>query len=182
MSDYITRSDLLREAGPVTEQAAVTRRAATRSPEGAIFLSHSSKDQDLLGPVIRLLERYGATVYVDKKDDSLPPYTNRKTALSLKDRIKKSKKFIVLTSVQSKESRWVPWELGLADGYLTTKNTAILPAVDSKDDYKWAEREYFSIYDRISFGRLEGYEAPVHKVRNQEKLTATELSKWLAKG
>jgi hypothetical protein len=181
MADYITRDDLLRRAGAITEQASVIRRTASKSAKGSVFLSHSTADEDILPAVIQLLEEHGASVYIDKKDDSLPPYTNHQTALALKERIQQSKKFIVLTSVKSKESRWVPWELGLADGTLLPKNIAVLPAVDSSNDYEWSEREYLGVYDRIRFGRLQGHEQPVHKVSNLEMKTARELASWLSK-
>lgn len=181
MAEYLTRDELLRKAGPITEHASTIRRAASKSAHGSVFLSHSTADEDILPGVIRLLEEHGASVYIDKKDETLPPYTNRETAIALKERIQQSKKFIVLTSVKSKESRWVPWELGLADGYLSPKNTAILPALDSAIDYKWSEREYLGVYDRIVFGNLSGRERPVHMVLNQEKNSAWELGRWILK-
>lgn len=181
MAEYLTRDELLRKAGPITEQASIIRRTASKSAQGSVFLSHSTADEDILPGVIRLLEEHGASVYIDKKDETLPPYTNRETALALKQRIQQSKKFIVLTSVKSKESRWVPWELGMADGYLSPKNTAILPALDSATDHKWSEREYLGVYDRIVFGKLGSRERPVYMVRNQEKNSARELREWLSK-
>jgi hypothetical protein len=127
MSDYITRADILREAGPLHEQASTIRRTASQSAQGAVFLSHSTLDEELLDGVIRILERHGADVYTDKTDLSLPPVTSRETAATLKARIKLSRKFIVLTSEKSKSSRWVPWELGLADGFLNPKKCSCFP-------------------------------------------------------
>lgn len=180
MVDYITKSDLVRQVRGISEQASVVRKAETASPTGSTFLSHSSKDKDLLPGAIQILERHGATVYTDKKDESLPPYTSTETAEILKGRIHVSKKFVLLTTAQSKDSRWVPWELGLADGYKTVQNTAIFPSVDSQADTKWAEREYLGIYRRIVYGRLEGHPTDVFMVWNMATDKATELRKWLA--
>ena len=69
MVEYITRDAIRGNAGPLTEQASIVRKAAARSPAGSSFLSHSTKDADLLPGVIAILERHGATVYVDKKDE-----------------------------------------------------------------------------------------------------------------
>ena len=181
MARYLTRDALLHRAGTITEQASGTRRTASKPEQATVFLSHSTADKDILPGVIQLLEEHGASVYIDKKDDSLPKYTSRETALTLKERIRQSKKFIVLTSVKSKQSRWVPWELGLADGYLSPTNTAILPAVERANDYQWAEQEYLGVYDRITFGLLGDREQPVHMVLNQEKNSAFELREWLSK-
>ena len=119
--------------------------------------------------MIAILERHGAAVYVDKKDESLPPTTSRETASILKNRIKQCRKFILLTTKNSKDSRWMPWELGLADGYRQTSNLTIFPGVDSAGDRTWSEREYLGIYDRIVFGEHQNYPRSIFMVWNQEK-------------
>ena len=83
MVDYLTKETLRRQAGPLNEQATVVRKAQDRSPAGATFLSHSTKDADLIPGVIALLERHGAVVYVDKKDETLPPFTSREDRVPL---------------------------------------------------------------------------------------------------
>lgn len=74
---------------------------------------------------ILVLEGHGAQVYVDEVDPEMAPYTNTETAAILKSRIRQSKKLVLLTSKNSKESRWVPWELGVADGYKDLGNIAV---------------------------------------------------------
>src|SRR5438105_3224513 len=127
MVDYITRDEIRRTAGSLTEQASILRKALNRSPDGSTFLSHSSKDAELLPGVVAILERHGASVYVDKKDEALPPNTSRETAEILRSRIRTCKKFVLFTTKSSKDSRWMPWELGLADGFKRFGNTAVLP-------------------------------------------------------
>ena len=143
------------------------------------FLSHSSSDIDILPGAMRILFNHGAEVYIDKKDTALPPYTSRKTAIILRNRIKENRKFVLLASYNSKDSRWMPWELGLADGYKTQANVAIFPSVKSHNDTKWTEQEYLGIYDRIVFGNMEGHAEPVWMVLNQEKNEASTLAQWL---
>lgn len=157
------------------------RKAQLRAPMSSTFLSHSSKDASLLPWVIKLLEDHGAAVYVDKKDPALPPVTSRETASVLRNRLKQSKKFILLTSPNSKDSRWMPWELGLADGYRTPSNVAVLPTPDKASERAWAEQEYLGIYDRIVYGGLEGHQGSVYMVWNQEANRAIELAAWLAR-
>lgn len=115
MVELLSRDLLRREAGqlPIIEEA-VVRKAERQSPSRSTFLSHSSVDADRLPYVVTILERHGAAVYVDKKDTTLPAVTSRETAEGLKSRIKRSRKFILLTSTTSKDSRRMPWELGLA--------------------------------------------------------------------
>jgi hypothetical protein len=179
MVEYLTRDAIRRQAGPISEQASIVRKAQGRSPAGSTFLSHSTTDADLLPGVIAILEKHGAAVYVDKKDESLPPTTSRETADVLRGRIRQIRKFILLATETSKDSRWMPWELGLADGYRHPANVAIFPGTESVADKKWAEREYLGVYDRIVYGPLGDSPRAVFMVWNQEKNVATELSAWL---
>ncbi len=181
MIDYATRDDLIYLANQIqlNEQASVRNRAEGRSPSGATFLSHSSQDKELLVGAIRLLEKHGATVYIDKKDPALRPYTSKDTAAGLKDRIHQSQKFVLLASKNSKDSRWVPWELGIADECKGLRRVAILPAVEQQSDRGWSNWEYLGLYDRIVFGDLERQANKVWMVLDERANTATELSEWL---
>ena len=179
MVEYITRDIIRRKVGPLAEEASIVRKAESRSPVGSTFLSHSTKDAGLLPGVVAILEAHGASVYVDKKDETLPPTTNRETAKILRNRIKQCKKFILFTTKNSKDSRWMPWELGLADGFRQMPNVTIFPEVDAAHDYQWSEREYLGVYDRIVYGMHKNYANPVFMVWDQEENTATELSVWL---
>jgi hypothetical protein len=129
---------------------------------------------------IRLLENHGATVYIDKKDPALPPYTNKETAKSLKDRIHQSRRFILLASKNSKDSRWVPWELGIADDHKGVNRIAVLPTVENEKDHSWTNWEYLGLYDRIVWGELDGQSEKVWMVLDEHENTASELSTWLS--
>jgi len=179
--EYVTKSELkdLANKVPLTEQATLRKSAETRSPKSATFLSHSSADQEYIVGAIRLLNNHGAQVYIDKKDQSLPPYTNSKTAQTLKERIKKSDRFVLLASENSKNSRWVPWELGLADGFKGTRKIAIMPALDDAKKTSWTEWEYLGIYEKVVWGKLRNQPKPRWLVWNKEKNTARTLAKWL---
>lgn len=181
MPEYLTLADIRSYSAEVSagERATIVRRASRRSPSNATFLSHSTLDAELLPGVIRLLELHGAQVYVDKKDGDLPPYTSRSTATLLKKRIMQSRKFILFATNASKDSRWIPWELGISDGLKRAANTAVLPGVDTIRDVAWAEREYLRIYDRIVYGDLEGGNGKMWMVWNQRRNDAIPLVDWL---
>lgn len=181
MPEFVTSDELRGFAArkTITEQAAVRKTASARSLEGSTFLSHSTKDDDLVVGATIVLENHGGTVYIDKIDPDLPPYTSNETAKLLKSRIRQSHRFVLLTSKNSKDSRWVPWELGVADGYKGMDEIAIFPSADDAKDMAWASWEYLGLYRRIVWGRLEGYEEPVWMVWNQKTDKATQLGKWL---
>jgi len=181
MYEYATYSDLrsINEGMLSEERSRVVKAAADRAVNGSTFLSHSSKDSEYLPAVIRILENHGARVYVDKKDPNLPPTTSRETAKILRSRIQAINKFILFATTNSKDSKWMPWELGIADGHRTPRNTAIFPSAENQSDVAWSEREYLGVYDRIVYGDLQGFEKPLWMVLNQEENTATPLRKWL---
>ena len=157
-------------------------QSAYRAIYGAdVYLEADSQDGEWLVGAIRVLEGHGATVYVDKKDPTLPPYTNKETAASLKNRIHQSRKFMLLASNNSKDSRWVPWELGIADEHKGLGRVAVFPAVDSKDETAWTSWEYLGLYDRVVWGDLEGETGKVWMVKDGRENTAVTLSTWLAR-
>lgn len=181
MAEYITRMKFYDFADEVSAQEQVRARylAESRSPKGATFLSHSSKDTRLLAGVMRVLEGHGANVYIDRKDPTLPPYTNEETAATLKNRIDQTNKFVLLATENSKESKWVPWELGIADSKKGLDRIALLPAVEKRDDTSWTSWEYMGLYSRIVWGKLQGHDKEVWMVLDEQKNEGIELSKWL---
>ena len=92
-----------------------------------IFLSHSHKDKDIIKPVIAFLRMSGINVYVDWLDETMPKFTSRETAEKIQRKIKECDEFIVLLTENSKESKWVPWELGYSDGVKSLNKISILP-------------------------------------------------------
>lgn len=182
MAVYVTRAELRNIAAemPITEQASLQKSIQSRAPAGSTFLSHSSKDEDLVIGATRILEGHGGRVYVDEVDPAMPPYTNEETGALLKRRIAQAKRFVLLASPNSKESRWVPWELGIADGEKGLSGIALFPAADSGVDKAWASWEYLGLYRRIVWGRMIGQSGSLWMVLDEKKNTATSLSDWLS--
>lgn len=181
MISYVTKSELRSFADQLSlsERVELRKSAASRPNFSATFLSHSSKDDDLVVGAIRVLENHGAHVYIDKVDPTMPPYTTATTAKLLKERIAQSSRFVLLASKNSQQSTWVPWELGIADGSKGMDRIALFPAVESQDDRTWTSWEYLGLYHRIVWGNLEGYSDPLWMVLNEKEHTATRLREWL---
>ena len=148
---YITESEIRnysrKYVNPVTESIGRKYRATK-----TIFLSHSHKDADLIKPAIAYFLSQGIEVYVDWLDPTMTSTTSAQTASKIKIKIKENQKFVVLLSSNSKESKWVPWELGYADGVKGVGNIAILPILrNSYDSFRGIE--YMDLYAKIG---LEG--------------------------
>ncbi|SMG31598.1 toll/interleukin-1 receptor domain-containing protein [Arenibacter troitsensis] len=143
---YITFNDLQRQ----TFTKAFSVNESLRSDEKIekqVFLSYRRKDSQFVRPIVNILKSLGVKIYIDYLDDTLPDKPSSETAAILRSRIKASDKFILMATPNSSESKWIPWELGLGDGFIDYQHVAILP-ITNKGSY-WAEQEYYSIYGYI---------------------------------
>lgn len=115
-----------------------------------IFLSHSSKDAELVLGVVTILEGFGYSVYVDWLVDTQlsRENVNRSTAEILRKRMKQSNSLLYLATSNSSESKWMPWELGYFDGH-KPERTAILPVLDSANS-TFNGQEYLGIYPVVN--------------------------------
>jgi len=182
MVEYVSRAELSSLGlESLTENLAKVAKAEARSSVNATFLSHSSRDDDVMPAVVRILEGHGASVYLDKKDGDLLSKSPKDIAETLRNRIVNCKKFVVFASVSIRDSKWVPWELGLADGYKKPKNVCLFPAPESASEYRWTEQEYLGIYDRIVWGTFKQKDRPEWMVWNHKENTATALREWLTR-
>ena len=114
-----------------------------------IFLSHSYDDREVIPQLKQELEGMGYKVYVDWIDDRLLSRENitKETAEILQKRMNQSKSLFYATSENSKNSKWMPWELGYFDG-IKNKRVAILPIKkeDNKFNDNFKGQEYLGLY------------------------------------
>ncbi|TGL62027.1 toll/interleukin-1 receptor domain-containing protein [Leptospira sarikeiensis] len=111
-----------------------------------IFLSHSHEDNNLVEGLILYLAQFGLNIYVDWKDSAMPKETNKTTASTIKTKIKDLDMFWVLATKNAINSKWVPWEIGIAD-VLKGGNVFIIPVSDANG--KFHGNEYLQLYERI---------------------------------
>lgn len=150
---YLTYSQIVGKAGftdPIRENQ--SRKSLSR--KNTVFLSHSHQDADIIQPVMNFLLSLGIEVYVDWLDSSMPATTTGETANKIKVKIRESDRFLVLLSENSVNSKWVPWELGYADGVKEIKDIAILPIRRSTytADSTFDGLEYMTLYPVIQEG------------------------------
>ena len=183
MPEFVTYADLRRFNSDLTinksailEQAATSKTASHKSKD--TFLSHSSKDAEFLPAVINLLESHGASVYCDLDDNRMPEDPNPSTAKIIKDQIKGSQRLVLFVTQNSKDSKWVPWELGIGDAALGQMDVALFPAAASTYEQTWAKQEYLGIYRHIVWGKHSGYADPLWMVFDYHTNTADTLSDW----
>lgn len=146
MPSYLTRSQLL-QFGKYSTKRDILLEQSWRSPSiASVFLSHSHKDQDLVLRVRDFLQSQGVQVYVDWLDNGLPETPNAQTAAILRNKIRENRHFLLLVTENSLNSRWVPWELGTADGQKGPAHIAILPVTSAGF---FQGNEYLDLYPRV---------------------------------
>lgn len=176
----------LRSFGSVAYKASriVESVQLARSDEGAtIFISHSHKDRDLINGLINYLSQYSTcSLYVDWQDSLLPRETSAETARAVKHMISRLDKFIVLATVNALESRWVPWELGVADATKDFNDILVVPVDD--DTGRFVGNEYIAAYNRLDLQASRDPHTPSPRVvPPQENTISTiigaSLTNWL---
>lgn len=113
-----------------------------------VFLSHASKDAELILGVKSFFEAQGLTVYVDWEDAQLDRNKiSRESADILRKRMRQSSSLIWIATGAASESKWMPWELGYFDGFKPNQ-IAVMPLVDfSSETYKG--QEYLALYPLV---------------------------------
>ena len=137
------------------------------------FFAHSSDDIELIKKIIEYFYILGAKPYIDKDDMELPEKTDIDTAKKLKSNIDACKRFVLVVTDNSINSKWVSWELGLAGMLKTYENVAILPIESVNVSERFIGNEYFGIYKQIreKNGKLVVY--------NPENEKTTSIEEWL---
>lgn len=144
MSQFAT-FDVLSSFNREVQEARLLKEASGSKIGKTVFLSHSSKDKEYLPALITILENNGGRVYVDNEDDRLPTNPNRKTAEILRDTVKYCRRFVLFVTTNSKDSIWIPWELGLADGEKGSRPVALFPVAERSYQQAWTETEYLGL-------------------------------------
>lgn len=156
MATYYTKAEARAAAKSKVRKFAVASenlkeqvRAATDADRFDIFLSHASKDADLILGAKDILEGFGFKVYVDWVDDPQLDRSkvSKESADLLRRRMRQSNSLVWAATEAASESKWMPWELGYFDGFKPNQ-VAILPLVDSSSD-AFKGQEYLGLYPVI---------------------------------
>ena len=142
-------SQYLREsmASKILDNSDIYQKSETGlNKEFDIFLSHSTRDKELVVGTKLILEDLGYSVYVDWIEDPKMDRSkvSKKTAEILQKRMQKCKSLFYAFSTNSNESKWMPWECGYFDGIKNGK-VAVLP-ISANSDKSFKGTEYLGLY------------------------------------
>ena len=119
-----------------------------------IFLSHSSKDMNLIAGLKLILEDLSYSVYVDWNDKQLDPNNvTPETAKVLRERMLQCKSLLYAFSENAANSKWMPWELGYFDA-LKKSRVAVLP-ISQSARYSYKGSEFIGVYYVIQIARIQ---------------------------
>ncbi len=174
---YITETVLKQYAQRQAQESKIYRYIKASSFGGvkSVFLSHSHEDKTLVEGLIRFLDDNGITAYVDWKDSGMPTITTRETAEKIKGKINLDDFFLILATPNALVSRWVPWEIGIADQMKKDK-VGVLPVADNSGQFKG--NEYLQLYTPVVLPGFS-YTIPLFEYGAIQKTTCN-LNEWLS--
>jgi hypothetical protein len=148
---YFTESQLRGFAdSPEKRRAAAVHLFESKASAGVavtIFLSHSHKERKAAQGLINHMASLGVNVYVDWNDSDMPRITNQDTANRIRNKIADLDLVMVLATENGLNSKWVPWEVGVADKTKNDKDILIIPVADYSGRFDGTE--YLQLYRRV---------------------------------
>lgn len=114
-----------------------------------IFLTHSIKDSELILGLKNIIEDFGYSVYVDWLEDPQldRSQVSKETARKLRERMNSSKSLFYVTTENTEDSKWMPWECGYFDG--VKEKVAIVPIKKASTNNAFNGQEYLGLYPYV---------------------------------
>ena len=112
-----------------------------------IFVSHSHQDEARARDLVKRLESWGFSVYVDFADTSLSQLPDEDLADRLVASLRQCRLLVFAFSAVAAKSRWMPWELGLAHGVI---GRAVLWPFNQRALRAKATQEYLHLYEALN--------------------------------
>lgn len=95
-----------------------------------VFISHQKKDSEAARIIADYLQEAGIDVYFDQYDQSINRADPQSVVNAIRRGIENSTHMLVLFSLNTFDSMWVPWEIGYAYNSVVTLNVLRLKGVD----------------------------------------------------
>ena len=148
MSKYFNRKDF--DSIKLNERIKTASSISFDNAEGKqqeydVFISHSTKDKDIVKKIRQLLEeKYGLSAYIDWEEDA--GTTRNEVADKVKEAMNISKSLIFIKTSNSDESQWTAWEVGRYDAINSDRIGVLLVEDDNFYEADWLHREFLTDY------------------------------------
>lgn len=154
-NEFLRKESIKRDINNASEKRILNENYAVFSQKESydLFISHSFFDKKLILTLIDLFNNADYSVYVDWINDKTLDRNNvsPKTAKVIKNRISDCKGLSYIATGNITNSKWCPWELGLADGMLNGRS-CILPVMEETVTFKGLE--YLGLYPFIEYEKV----------------------------
>lgn len=130
--------------------------AATSVDHFNMFLSHTIRDAEIVLGMKEILAEMGYKVYIDWIDDPQLDRrnVNKNTADKIRARMHQCDSLFFVTTQNTVDSKWMPWECGYFDGIKS--KVAIVPVVGYSSDEKYRGQEYLGLYPYCQRSKSNG--------------------------
>lgn len=154
--------------------------AASAEAHFDMFLSHNIRDAEIVLGMKEIFVEMGYKVYIDWIDD---PQLNRRnvnkhTAAKLRSRMQQCNSLFFITTENSTDSKWMPWECGYFDGIKS--KVAIVPVVQYSSDEKYRGQEYLGLYPYCEKSPSRGGKELLYVYEDEKKYLPYD--NWLKEG
>jgi len=116
--------------------------------DSSLYLSYALLDKKIVKKTANFFRAINKNIKVDMMEKSMSEKPSINTSRTVKNKIIKNDKFVFLATSTSIFSKWVNWELGIADCYKASEDKIIILPVADKDS-RWLGEVYFKLYPRI---------------------------------
>lgn len=130
--------------------------AATSADHFNMFLSHTIRDAEIVLGMKEIFAEMGYRVYIDWIDDPQLDRrsVNKTTAKKIRSRMQQCDSLFFVTTQNSADSKWMPWECGYFDGIKS--KVAIAPVVSYSSDEIYRGQEYLGLYPYCQKSKSQG--------------------------
>lgn len=136
-----------------------------------VFISHQKKDSEIAKAIADYLLNAGIDIYFDQFDKSIDRSDPHSVVRAIRRGIENSSHMLVLFSINTFESMWVPWEIGYAYNSAVSLNVLRLKGVPKEKlpEYLKVVKMVMSIY------QLNSLIADIRKINRDQLLLENGL-------
>lgn len=114
----------------------------------SLYLSYALLDKRIVNKTADFFRTIHKNIKVDMMINPISERVSVHTSRAVKNKIIRNDKFVFLATSTSIFSKWVNWELGIADCYKAKDDKIVILPVADKNS-RWLGDVYFKLYPRI---------------------------------